>query len=29
LQHDGAGLRPRGERVLRGKAEPTPLYAVA
>jgi adenylate cyclase len=29
LQRDGAGLRPRGERVLRGKAEPTPLYAVA
>ena len=28
LQGDSAGLRPRGERVLRGKAEPTPLYAV-
>jgi class 3 adenylate cyclase len=28
LQGDGAGLRPRGERVLRGKAEPTPLYAL-
>jgi class 3 adenylate cyclase len=28
LQQDGAGLRPRGEHVLRGKAEPTPLYAV-
>jgi class 3 adenylate cyclase len=29
LQRDDAGLRPRGERVLRGKAEPTPLFAVA
>lgn len=29
LQREGAGLRPRGERLLRGKAEPTPLYAVA
>jgi class 3 adenylate cyclase len=29
LEHDGAGLLPRGERVLRGKAEPTPLYAVS
>jgi adenylate cyclase len=28
LAGDGAGLQPRGERVLRGKAEPTPLYAV-
>ena len=29
LRRDGAGLRPRGERTLRGKAEPTPLYAIA
>ena len=28
LQRGCDGLRPRGERVLRGKAEPTPLYAV-
>jgi len=28
LQREGAGLRARGERLLRGKAEPTPLYAV-
>src|SRR5439155_16485010 len=28
LQGDGAGLRPRGERVLRGRTEATPLYAV-
>jgi adenylate cyclase len=28
LQHDGANLQPRGEQVLRGKAAPTPLYAV-
>jgi class 3 adenylate cyclase len=28
LQRGDAGLRPRGERVLRGKPEPTPLYAV-
>ena len=27
LQRDVADLRPRGERVLRGRAEPTPLYA--
>jgi class 3 adenylate cyclase len=29
LQHDGDGLQARGERVLRGKAAPTPLYAVS
>ncbi len=29
LRRNGAALQPRGERVLRGKAEPTPLYAVA
>lgn len=28
LQRDGGGLEPRGEQVLRGKAAPTPLYAV-
>jgi class 3 adenylate cyclase len=28
LQHDPPDLKPRGERVLRGKAEPTPLFAV-
>jgi class 3 adenylate cyclase len=28
LRRDGAALQPRGERVLRGKAEPTALYAV-
>lgn len=29
LQGDGAALQPRGEHMLRGKAEPPPLYAVA
>jgi adenylate cyclase len=29
LQRDDADLRPLGERVLRGRSEPTPLYAVA
>ena len=29
LKGEGADLRPRGDHVLRGKAEPTPLYAVA
>jgi class 3 adenylate cyclase len=28
LQRDGVHLEPRGDRVLRGKSEPTPLYAV-
>jgi class 3 adenylate cyclase len=28
LRRDAAALQPRGERVLRGKAEPTALYAV-
>jgi class 3 adenylate cyclase len=28
LQGDGARLQARGERVLRGRADPTPLYAV-